>query len=95
MPDVADFTSDAQLQALADARGWTDGLALARSGAVLLESVRPERVEATVHAPDGVARVELTAGERFGFACSCTDLPEACRHIVATALALPGRAAPH
>jgi uncharacterized Zn finger protein len=30
--------------------------------------------------------VELTAGERFGYACSCSDLPEACRHVVATAL---------
>jgi uncharacterized Zn finger protein len=36
--------------------------------------------------------VELTAGERFGYTCSCWDVPEACRHIVATAMALPRHA---
>jgi uncharacterized Zn finger protein len=89
MPSVTDFTSQAQMRALADARGWTDGLALADAGAVTFESVTPERVTAPVNAPDGPARVELTAGERFGYTCSCWDVPEACRHIVATALALP------
>ena len=89
MMSVADFASDERMRAIADARGWTDGVALADAGAVTFESVAPERVVATVNAPDGPARVELTAGERFGYACSCTDLPEACRHIVATAMALP------
>ena len=93
MPSVADFASEARIRALADARGWTDGLALADAGSVRFESVTPERVTAVVNAADGPARVELTAGERFGYACSCTDLPEACRHIVATAMALPGRRA--
>jgi uncharacterized Zn finger protein len=92
MPSVTDFTSAAQMRALADARGWTDGLALADAGTVMFESVTPERVTAVVNAPDGPARVELTAGDRFGYTCSCWDVPEACRHIVATALALPGYA---
>lgn len=87
MPSVADFASPAQMRAMADARGWSDGEALADAGAVTLDEVSPERVRATVNAPDGPATVELTAGDRFGYACSCTDVPEACRHIVATALA--------
>lgn len=90
MPSVADFASESQMRAMADARGWTDGLALASAGVVQFETVEPERVVATVNAPDGPARVELTAGDRFGYTCSCTDVPEACRHIVATAMALPG-----
>lgn len=86
MPSVADFASESQLRAIADARGYTDGAALADAGAVSLEEVGPLRVTATVHAPDGPARVVLTAGDRFGYTCSCTDVPEACRHVVATAL---------
>lgn len=93
MTSVADLASESRMRALADARGWTDGLALARSGAVHFESVQPGQVIAVVNAPDGPARVELTAGERFGYVCSCTDVPEACRHIVAAAMALPGRTA--
>ena len=93
MPSVADFASESRMRALADARGWTDGVALARAGVVQFESVEPERVTAVVNAPDGPARVELIAGDRFGYTCSCTDVPEACRHIVATAMALPGHAA--
>jgi uncharacterized Zn finger protein len=89
MPSVTDFTSHSQMRALADARGWTDGMALADANVVVFETVTPERVVATVNAADGPARVELTAGDRFGYTCSCTDVPEACRHIVATALALP------
>jgi uncharacterized Zn finger protein len=92
MPSVTDFTSESQMRALADARGWTDGLALADAHAVTFESVTPERVTAVVNAPDGPARVELTAGDRFGYTCSCWDVPEACRHIVATAMALPRHA---
>ena len=87
MATIADFTSEASLRALADARGWEDGLALANGGAVALEEIGPGRVTATVNAADGPARVELTAGDRFGYLCSCTDVPEACRHVVATALA--------
>lgn len=95
MPSVTDFTSEAQMRALADARGWTDGLALADASTVVFESVTTERVVATVNAPDGPARVELTAtGGRFGYDCSCWDVPEACRHIVATAMALPRYHAP-
>ena len=93
MPSVADFASESQMRAMADARGWSDGVALAQAGVVQFESVQPERVIAVVNAPDGAARVKLTAGDRFGYVCSCTDVPEACRHIVATAMALPGRAA--
>jgi len=92
MPSVTDFTSESQMRALADARGWTDGLALADSHSVTFESVTPERVTAVVNAPDGQARVELLAGDRFGYTCSCWDVPEACRHIVATAMALPRHA---
>jgi hypothetical protein len=52
-------------------------------------------VVATVNAPDGPARVELTSsGNRFGYDCSCWEIPEACRHIVATAMALPRYHAP-
>ena len=87
MASVSDYVSETQLRALADARGWQDGLALADAGAVRLDVVTPERVTATVNAPDGPATVELTAGDRFGYVCSCTDVPEACRHVVATALA--------
>jgi uncharacterized Zn finger protein len=86
MPSVADFADESRLRAIADARGYTDGAALADAGAVTIEEFGPLRVTATVHAPDGPASVELTAGERFGYACSCSDLPEACRHVVATAL---------
>ena len=95
MPSVTDFTSEAQMRALADARGWNDGMALADSSSVIFESVTPERVVATVNAPYGPARVELTAsGNRFGYDCSCWEVPEACRHIVATAMALPRYHAP-
>lgn len=87
MASVADYISETQMRALADARGWQGGLALVDGGAVELADVTPERVTATVHAPDGPATVELTAGDRFGYVCSCTDVPEACRHVVATALA--------
>jgi uncharacterized Zn finger protein len=87
MSSVMDFVSDTQLRALADARGWQDGLALADAGAVTLGEVGPDRVTATVNAPDGPATVELTAGDRFGYMCSCTDVPEACRHVVAAGLA--------
>lgn len=87
MSSIADFVSDTQLRALADARGWQDGLSLADAGAVTLDEVGPGRVRATVNAADGPATVELTAGDRFGYMCSCTDVPEACRHIVATGLA--------
>ena len=93
MPSVTDFASQSQMRALADARGWNDGMALADAGVVSFESVTAERVTAVVNAADGPARVELTAGDRFGYTCSCTDVPEACRHIVATALALPGHGA--
>ena len=54
---------------------------------VVFETMTPEHVVATVNAPDGAARVELTAGDRFGYTCSCTDIPEACRHVVAAGLA--------
>ncbi len=85
---LADYVSESYLRALADARGWADGVSLADD--VVFESVTPDRAVATVNAADGPARVELTAtGDRFGYTCSCTDLPEACRHIVATATALP------
>lgn len=87
MPSVADLASESQLRALADARGWEDGLALADTGAVAFEELGPMRVIATVNAADGPARVELTGGDRLGYMCSCTDVPEACRHVVATALA--------
>jgi uncharacterized Zn finger protein len=87
MPSVADFASESQLRAIADARGWSDGEALADAGAVQFEEFGPLRVVAVVHAADGPARVELTAGDRFGYTCSCTDVPEACRHVVAAALA--------
>ena len=86
---MADYVSESYMRALADARGWSDGVILAGDDAVVFESVTPERVVATVNAPDGAAHVELTAGDRFGYTCSCTDVPEACRHIVATAMALP------
>lgn len=95
MPSVTDFTSEAQMRALADARGWSDGMALADSNSVVFEEVTPERVTAVVNAPDGPARVELTAvGNRFGYDCSCWEIPEACRHVVATAMALPRYHAP-
>jgi uncharacterized Zn finger protein len=89
MPSLIDFTDETTMRAMADARGWDAGLALADAGTVTFESITPERAVATVNAPDGPARVELTAGDRFGYTCSCTDVPEACRHIVATALAIP------
>jgi uncharacterized Zn finger protein len=95
MPSVTDFTSEAQMRALADARGWSDGMALADSNSVVFEEVTPERVTAVVNAPDGPARVELTAvGSRFGYDCSCWEIPEACRHVVAAAMALPRYHAP-
>jgi uncharacterized Zn finger protein len=87
MTSVADFASEAQMRAIADARGYSAGVELADAGAVTFEELGPLRVRATVHAPDGPATVELTAGDRFGYSCSCTDVPEACRHVVATALA--------
>jgi uncharacterized Zn finger protein len=95
MASVSDYVSETQLRALADARGWQDGLALADAGAVQLDAVTPERVTAIVNAPDGPATVELTAGDRFGYVCSCTDVPEACRHVVATALATWRTQPPH
>ena len=94
MPSVADFADETRLRAMADQRGYSDGVALADAGAVTIEEFGPLRVTATVHAADGPATVELTAGERFGYACSCSDLPEACRHVVATAL-VAWRTGPH
>lgn len=82
---LADYVSESYLRSLADARGWADGVVLADD--VVFETVTADRAVATVNAPDGPARVELTAGDRFGYTCSCTDVPEACRHVVAAGLA--------
>jgi uncharacterized Zn finger protein len=86
MPSVADLADGSSLQAIADARGWQDGLDLANAGAVTIHEFGPMRVTATVNAPDGPAEVELRGGDRLAYECDCTDAPEACRHVVAVAL---------
>ena len=86
MPSVADLADSNSLRAIADSRGWEDGVALADSGAVTFHELGPLRVTATVSAPDGPAEVVLVGGESLAFQCSCTTAPEACRHVVAAAL---------
>jgi uncharacterized Zn finger protein len=86
MPSVVDLADETSVRALADARGWEHGVALADADAVTLHDFGPLRVTATVNAADGAAEVELRGGEALACACGCTDAPEACRHVVAAAI---------
>lgn len=67
---------------------WSDGVSLARSGAVLQERVRPDelgfRVRAAGHAVDLVVVLYVLDGE---WSCNCGGHADPCAHVAAAAIA--------
>ena len=88
-PLVADLVDGAAILRQADPADYDRGRALVDMGAVLIESVTPARVSATVE--DGQRqRVELRATQRgLEWWCSCPPGRGGafCLHVVATAFA--------
>lgn len=67
---------------------WSDGVTLARSGAVLRERVKPDelsfRVRASGHAVDLVVVLYVLDGE---WSCNCGGHADPCAHVAAAAIA--------